>query len=109
MLQITGNEIRLTRGDNAELTIELRDNNGVEYELEADDKITLSVKKYVYSTDYIFQKVSTGTNTIKILPEDTKACEFGKYFYDVQVDTAEGEVYTIIPPSVFVIDKEITV
>lgn len=109
MLQITGNEIRLTRGDSAEITVELRDSNGVEYELTADDKMTLSVKKYIHSTDYVLQKVSKGTNVIKILPEDTKTCDFGKYFYDVQLDTADGEVYTIIPPSVFVIDKEITI
>lgn len=109
MLQITGNEIRLTRGDSAEITVELRDNNGEKYELEADDKMTLSVKKYIHSVDYVLQKVSTGTNVIKFLPEDTKACDYGKYFYDVQTDTADGEVYTVIPPSVFVIDKEITV
>lgn len=44
----------------------------------------------------------------KILPEDTSILEFGDYTYDVEIKTFDNDVYTIIPPSKFVLEPEVT-
>ena len=43
-----------------------------------------------------------------ILPEHTKSLATGYYYYDVQLDTFTGKVYTVIPKSNFIIKEEIT-
>lgn len=40
-----------------------------------------------------------GSNSFKILPEDTEGCDFANYKYDVQLVTKDGDVFTVIEPS----------
>ena len=49
-----------------------------------------------------------GGAAIHIRPEDTKELSFGKYLYDIQLTTADGDIYTVIPPTTFEILKEVT-
>ena len=107
MLYIEGNTIRLTRGDTAYLEFPLKTEVG-EYVMVSNDTLTLSVKKNTKDTEYIFQKVITGTNTFHIEPNDTTDLSFGKYTYDVQINTADGDVFTVIPPSTFEVLNEVT-
>lgn len=107
MLYIEGNTIRLTRGDTAYLQIPLAATYGV-YELASDDTLTLSVKKTTRDTEYYFQKVITGSDIFHIEPNDTAALTFGKYIYDVQLNTGSGDVFTVIPPSTFEVLAEVT-
>lgn len=112
MLYIEGNSIRLTRGDTAYLTvpifIKVNGENTEEYTMQPDDTLTLSVKKAVRDVEYCFQKVTTGTNTIHILPQDTAELAFGKYKYDVQLVTAGGDVFTLIEVDNFELLQEVT-
>lgn len=107
MLYIEGNTIRLTRGDTAYIQIPLAASDGT-YEMSTTDTLTFSVKKNTRETEYIFQKVITGVNTFRIEPSDTDELAFGKYTYDVQLNTANGDVYTVIPPSTFEVLTEVT-
>ena len=103
------NTIRLTRGDTAYLEVPLVDAvTGATYEMQSGDKLTLSVKKNVKDSACCFSKVVEGTNLFKILPEDTAGCEFAKYKYDVQLDTASGDTFTVIEPACFTIMPEVT-
>lgn len=110
MLEVKdGNYIHLTRGDTAYLAVEIK--NEVldeEYVLDANDELTMTVKKHIEDETYCFQKTLKGKNIFKIEPEDTKDLEYGSYYYDVQVTTKNGEVYTIVTPSKFKIMKEVT-
>lgn len=107
MLYIEGTTIRMTRGDTVYLTVPLTTLTEA-YEMSSNDTLTLSVKKTVRDTEYLFQKVSTGSNEFHIEPADTADLAFGKYLYDVQINTSYGDVYTVIPPSTFELLTEVT-
>lgn len=107
MLYIEGKTIRLTRGDTAYLDIPLVTVDD-SYEMSNTDTLTFSVKKSTRDTDYILQKIVKGTNSFHIEPKDTAGLAFGKYTYDVQLDTIDGDVFTVIPPSTFEVLSEVT-
>ena len=101
--------IRLTRGDSAKIMVTIEnDIIGENYEIAEDDTLTLTVKKNVKDTEALVQKIIVGSNTFYIRPEDTAALSFGKYKYDVQLKTAEGDVYTVIVPTTFELLQEVT-
>lgn len=110
MLNIDSNgNIELTRGDTAKITVTIMDSvKSTEYVMNEHDILTISIKKSIKDADYSLQKASEGTNTFKIDPSDTKNLDFGKYIYDIQLTTDEGEVYTVVPPSNFVLAQEVT-
>lgn len=107
MLYVEGNTIRLTRGDTAYIHIPLTTNDGT-YEMLPEDTLTFSVKKSTRETDYLFQKIITGSDIFHIEPTDTAGLAFGKYIYDVQLNTKDNDVYTVIPPSKFEVLAEVT-
>lgn len=104
--------IRLTRGDTAYLQVDItnadRDKQNAEYEFSSGDSLTLSIKKNIKDSEYLLNKVITGSKVFHIIPEDTKDASFGKYVYDVQLTTEHGDIYTIIEPHAFVIMPEVT-
>ncbi len=86
------NTIHLTRGDTARFSI----------------GPVVKIKKTVMQADPCVQLIVHGGEVLHIKPEDTKAMAFGKYVYDIQLTTADGDVYTIIPPTTFDLLKEVT-
>lgn len=104
-----GNTIKLTRGDTARITASIM-NEATEavYAMGENDTLTLTVKKSTKDTEPLFQKVLVGLNTFHIEPSDTAGLDFGKYKYDVQLTTDDGDVYTVIEPSDFVVMEEVS-
>lgn len=104
------NAIHLTRGDTARLLLSSVMNlvTGKEYILSEDDTVVFTVKKTVYDTTPAVQITVPGGAAIHIKPEDTKEMAFGKYLYDVQLTTADSDVYTVISPTTFEVLKEVT-
>lgn len=100
-------EINLTRGDTARLTVDITDSEGRAYEVKEDDILTLTVKKNYEDTEPLIQKKVTGSNLFHIEPGETKGLAFGKYMYDVQLTTADGDNYTVVADSVFNITREV--
>lgn len=100
------NVIYLTRGDTAYLTLAITFQDE-SYEMQEGDKLILSVKKKVSDTDYAFQ-IASDSLTIPVYPQDTKELDYGKYFYDIELDTAKGEVFTLFEKNVFKIQEEVT-
>ena len=109
MLYILGNTIKLTRGDTAYITVSIENAVNDEYVMSAMDTLTLSIKRRITDVDYILQKTITGENMFHIYPEDTKNLRFGEYKYDIQLVTENGDVFTIVPPSSFVLMEEVTI
>lgn len=107
MLYIEGYTVQLTRGDTAYLTIPLNCATE-EYTMQSADTLTFTVKRTVRDEEFLIQKVSVGTNEFHIEPSDTAELAFGKYKYDVQLNMADGDVYTVIPPSTFEVLPEVT-
>ena len=109
MLYVEGNVIRLTRGDTAYISVPVVNKITKEqYEFAAGDILEFSIKKYVSDETQIVYKKIIGSDTFHILPEDTSGLPFGKYEYDVQLTTENGDVYTVIEASVFEVMKEVT-
>lgn len=105
----SNNSIRLTRGDTAWFSITVH--NPIlneEYEVGENDTLTLTVKKRATDLEPLVQKTIVYENIFHLEPEDTSDLAFGKYQYDVQITTGNGDVYTIIPPTSFEILKEVT-
>lgn len=109
MLVIDDNQnIFLTRGDNASLTVVITDDEGQTYELQSADKLLFTVKINCNTDDIVMQKDISSSSVISIVHNDTKDLVYGSYWYDVQLTTAGGDVKTVIPPKNFNITKEVT-
>ena len=114
MLRVNGNnDIQLTRGDTARLSLTIQDElTGDGYSPVAGDVIRLTIRKSVYATDKIMEKeleLSEGDEiNFTFAPEDTQALDYGTFVYDVELTTADGDVYTIITPSKFRLLEEVT-
>lgn len=105
------NEISLTRGDTAYLTVPIHHSiTGAEYVLDPNDTLTLTCKRSARTSEVtiIFQKTLKGSNMFHIKPEDTADCDFRTYKYDVQLTKANGDVCTVIEPTNFKVTSEVT-
>lgn len=101
--------IRLTRGDSALIEVLLKNIlSDAEFVMSPTDKLTMTVRKTPNKDKVVFQKVSTGSSSFHIQPEDTAGWKFGDYTYDVQLMTDTGDVYTVVEPTVFEIMPEVT-
>lgn len=101
--------IQLTRGDTARLSVGIENELTNEpYAIRSGDILTFSVKKTVKDSEYCFQKKITGTDLFKIEPEDTSTLAFGDYKYDIQIDTEDGDRYTVLGPATFKLLAEVT-
>lgn len=99
------NKIFITKGDNAQLVVKLVDKEGNERQIFSDDVITISVRKK--GQGVVITKQATN-GAIDFVPNDTKSLSTGQYYYDIQLTTFGGKVYTIVPTSIFEIGGEIT-
>lgn len=107
----TSGIIRLTRGDTARLEVSVTNSqNGEPYEIRADDTVTLTVRRTANdpTIQMQMQKTVVGSGSFYIAPKDTQHMQFQKYVYDIQITTAAGDVYTVIPPSTFEVMEEVT-
>lgn len=97
MLSINGNNISLTRGDTAFLTVELQNQDGTPYSPQTGDILRFALKKTYNAADCIILKpISMETMTLELEPSDTKQQKFGSYVYDIEFTDAAGHVYTPI-------------
>ena len=103
MFFLNGTNIKLTRGDSATLAVSLQG-----YDMQDGDTLTLSCKVDPSKTAYLFQLTADADNTFTFLPSTTEELDFGAYRYDIQLTTANDEVYTVIPVSSFTVMEEIT-
>lgn len=112
-MKIIGNSIFMTRGDSETITVSLQDSAGVDVPLTAGDTIYFTVKPDTQTDEKILQKVVTsftdGKAIIAIVPSDTKHLPAPiELMYDVQLSKADGSVITIVKPSKFVVEGEVT-
>lgn len=111
MLKIDGNDIKLTRGDTAYITISIVDQDGFPYEFEEGDQIRLQVRTKPNYGSLIFNgNISIVDNEIvwTISHDETKDLAPVTYYYDVELITANGEVFTFIEKSKLKITDEVT-
>ena len=110
------NKITIINGDTGIIHIQI-DN----YQLKEGDVLTFTVKKALSNKIPDIRLVCTedknnpqgyftddGSCIIMLHSEDTLDKDAGSYYYDVQVNLADGRVDTIIGPSKLVINKGVT-
>lgn len=101
MLKVENNEIYLTRGDEATLTLEV-ESDGQPYDFSGETVI-FSLKRCPDDPKPLIQKTFVN-GSVTLLPGDTDDLPFGQYLYDVTI--AEKNA-TIITPTVFTVGCEV--
>lgn len=96
MLNISKNTMGITRGDSAYIHVSILQTDGTPYEMQSGDTLTLTAKKDL--TGAAMMSVTSSTPTVHIQPAQSRRLEVGRGFFDLQLATAAGEVYTIIGP-----------
>lgn len=111
-MEIQGTNISMIRGDSEVIKVSCRNESGVDFPFTEGDIVYFTVKGSVYTEEKILQKIVTefteGVALITIFPKDTRELKPGIYYYDIQLNRANGQVKTIIPPSKFTINAEVT-
>ena len=106
-IKIVGKAIYLTRGDTLKLTVSIYC-NGEPYTPLEGDRVRFALKKAIDDTNpLIIRDIPTDTLLLRLLPEDTKPLDFGKYKYDIELTKANGDVDTFIGPDNFFITEEV--
>ena len=102
----------MIRGDSEVIKVSCRNESGVDFPFTEGDIVYFTVKGSTNTEEKILQKIVTefteGVALITIFPKDTRELETGIYYYDIQLNRANGQVKTIIPPSTFTINAEVT-
>lgn len=103
--------IELTRGDSAYLTLGLNDNDGNPYELQDGDIVRVQVRTAPNVGELLFEgqiDVVDGAVVWHIRPADTSGKEVKTYYWDAQLETSNGDIFTFIPSSIFRLTDEVT-
>lgn len=95
MLNIDGNNIYLTRGDSATLSLEVTDQEGNPYTPKTGDEFIFSVKNNELVVPYELTKKFDSELEINITSEESTKFNFGVYLYDIKL-VNNGVVDTFI-------------
>lgn len=111
-MKIQGTNISMIRGDSEAIKVSCRDESGADVPLVEGDVVYFTIKRSARTEVKTLQKIITeftdGVALITIFPNDTRELKTGIYYYDIQLNRANGQVKTIIPPSNFTINAEVT-
>lgn len=102
MFKVENNILYLVKNDSARFHFELSNHT-----IKPDDTLTFTVKKDFGIFAYISKTVNANEDFI-LLPEDTAGMYPGTYWYDVQLNTADGAHYTVVPVSRLELVEEVT-
>lgn len=99
MLIIEDNVIKLTRGDDAVIGVNVTANDGAAYEMAEGDVLTLTVRERSASDSAVLMQCrsTSGSNRIIVNHADSAEVEAGRYSADIQLTTADGKRYTVWP------------
>lgn len=112
MFTITGNKIYLTRGDSADISVNLTDIEGEPYEIQPGDVVYFRMKQRATKepSQILVEKtahISENEIIVSLDEADTKELPFGKYHYEIELVTANNKHYTVIVDTEFEVGKEI--
>lgn len=110
MIKISDTKIYLTRGDSAYITLNIV-NNGKLYKLQEGDIIRCQVRDKANTGKLLFNgqiDIIRDKAVWHIKPEDTRDAAIGIYYWDAQLETSNGDVFTFITSSLFEITDEVT-
>lgn len=100
MLSLVGNELKITRGDSAYITVNIEYADGTPYVMQAGDTLKLSAKHNLNGS--VDMEVASSNSTLHITPELSRGLVVGKGFFDIQLTTSE-DIFTLVG----VVDQDI--
>lgn len=108
---IDGENIRMTRGDTEPLIVSCETDSGELRPFVNGDIVTLTVA-WPYGNSVLVKRVDSfteeGCAVFTLEPEDTGTLQPYTYRYDIQLTAEDVGVKTIIGPSDFVVEGDIT-
>ena len=108
-MTVSGTELSMVRGDTESITVTCP-----AAPFQAGDVLTLTIREGDVYGSIVLQKTisefgADGSAVINIEHGDTTGLEMGSdYVYDIQLVQANGNYITIIKPSKFTIEEEVT-
>lgn len=106
--------ISMIRGTTYSFILSIRDEDNLPYIAPQSNIIRFGVKRNPEDSSYIIVKEQngdenlTGEYSFVINPDDTLHLKFGTYFYDIGLETDNGDYFMVIECSPFNIKKNIT-
>ena len=107
MLSVKGSDIQVTRGDTAYLSLVITLDDGSEYARIDGDKLVFTVKRS-YNSEYEYIQKEIDGLALTLTGDDTRELDYGNYWYDIELTTFDGGVYTVIGPARFIVREEVT-
>lgn len=106
-----GQPIEIVRGTTNVIEITVLDGEGNLRNLSSGEAILFGVKERLSDDVYVFVRAATqktlGTYTVELFKEDTQGREFGRYYYDVGLQSGD-DFFNIVEASSFVIAANVT-
>lgn len=104
-------KIEIVRGTTNTLALSVTDADGNAYTLADGELLIFGVKEKPEDEELLIQKTITdctdGVAMVELSPDDTIGLKYGRYIYDVGLESGE-DYHNIIPASPFVIQPNIT-
>lgn len=109
-LKIAETKIYLTRGDSAYITLSITNSKRKPYVLQDGDEVKVQVRDKPNVGKLLIEgNIITEDEIVwHIRPDDTKELKVGTYYWDAQLMTSNGDVFTFIESSPFVVTDEVT-
>lgn len=85
MLLVENDIIYLTRGDDAELEVNIVDGDGNAYTMQDGDKLVLTVRELPEFTSPVMFTVEAASKRIILSHDDTADAEVGRYSADIEL------------------------
>lgn len=106
MIEINGKAITLTRGNTAQIAVDITDAEGTVYVPQPGDVIQFKCKKtWLSSETLILKTIPTDTLELELEPEDTAELPFDSYVYDIRLTDASGNVDTFVSKGILTISE----
>lgn len=112
-MEVIGTDVSMMRGDSESMLVSMRKKKTKEKIPFIDgDTVYLTIRDQLTSKDEVYHKAITefdeGNAYFIFDPSDTRDLRPKDYIYDVQLTAADGTVTTIIKPSTFTIEGDVT-
>lgn len=94
MFEAKNGRIKITKGDSASLLVNLKMASGEAYQMQAGDMLTLTVRRMPGDEKLI--EIVSDSEILTFIPSYTKDLEPGAYCFDIQLTTANGDIFTVV-------------
>lgn len=93
------------KGDSFVSELSITDSMGNAYIPDDGDNIVFTLKETSDGAPIVTKTIQNDTLKLVLNPNDTSELDVGNYIYNIKLTKATGEVYTVIPDSIFTLSS----